>query len=107
MGDSCYQPDLVQRLDRKGHYVFHQAVADMDGVIDIAAGECTEGTGISFEESFEKPPLLIRLANTNEVFALVNRSGTSSCGIVDATQPVYHFLGDTPVFFRTSTMLRI
>ncbi len=54
---------------------FHEAVIDVDGVIVGTSGECKQGMDISFKGIWGYHPLLISLANTKEVLAIVNRSG--------------------------------
>lgn len=58
-----------------------QANIDVDGVIVTTKGECKAGMDITFKGSWGYHPLLISLANTKEVLAIVNRSGSvhSAC----------------------------
>jgi hypothetical protein len=48
---------------------------DMDGTRAPTQGECKEGMDMSYKGIWGYPPLLIRLANTQEVLYLVNRPG--------------------------------
>jgi len=54
---------------------FEEAVIDMDSTIVATTGECKAGMDISYKGEWGYHPLLLTLANTGEVLALVNRSG--------------------------------
>ena len=55
---------------------FEQATIDVDGVIVATTAECKVGMDISYKGSWGYHPLLVSLANTKEVLAIVNRSGS-------------------------------
>ena len=54
---------------------FDEAIIDMDGTLTVTTGECKEGMDISYKGDWGYHPLLVSLANTGEVLAIVNRSG--------------------------------
>jgi hypothetical protein len=52
-----------------------EAIIDVDGTIAETMGECKEGMDIAYNGIWGYAPLIITLANTNEVLYLVNRPG--------------------------------
>jgi len=52
-----------------------EAIIDADGTLAGTLGECKQGMDISYKGIWGYHPLIISLANTNEVLYLVNRSG--------------------------------
>lgn len=55
--------------------LMEEAIIDVDGTLAGTLGECKEGMDISYKGIWGYHPLIISLANTNEVLYLVNRSG--------------------------------
>jgi hypothetical protein len=53
-----------------------EAIIDVDGTIAGTTGECKEGMDIAYNGIWGYAPLLVTLANTNEVLYLVNRPGS-------------------------------
>jgi hypothetical protein len=54
---------------------FEQATIDMDGTLVATTGECKRGMDIAYDGTWGYHPLVLSLANTNEVLSIVNRSG--------------------------------
>jgi hypothetical protein len=54
---------------------FDEALIDMDGTLTVTTGECKEGMDISYKGDWGYHPLVVSLANTQEVLSIVNRSG--------------------------------
>ncbi len=52
-----------------------EAIIDADGTVAGTTGECKEGMDIAYNGIWGYAPLIITLANTNEVLYLVNRPG--------------------------------
>ena len=52
-----------------------EAIIDVDGTIAGTTGKCKEGMDISYDGIWGYAPLIVSLANTNEVLYMVNRSG--------------------------------
>jgi hypothetical protein len=61
---------------KQGPEFFEQAIIDVDGIIVATQGQKKEGMDISYKGTWGYHPLLISLANTKEVLAIVNRSGS-------------------------------
>lgn len=59
---------------RQPQEFFDQAILDFDGTIVETTGECKQGMDISYDGRWGYHPLLVSLANTQEVLRLVNRS---------------------------------
>lgn len=56
---------------------FHkEAFIDVDGTIAGTTGECKEGMDIAYNGIWGYAPLIVTLANTNEVLYLMNRPGS-------------------------------
>ena len=84
-----------------------EAIIDIDGTIAGTTGECKEGMDIAYSGIWGYAPLILTLANTNEVLYLVNRPGSrpSSDGAaewldlaIDRVTPVFRKVwlrGDT------------
>jgi hypothetical protein len=84
-----------------------EAVIDVDGTIAGTTGECKEGMDIAYNGIWGYAPLIVTLANTNEVLYLVNRPGSRpSCDgavewmdrAIDRVTPVFK-----KVFLRGDT----
>jgi hypothetical protein len=65
----------LRAWQRQAPEFFAEAVIDMDGTMVITTGECKEGMDISYRGEWGYHPLVVTLANTGEVLAIVNRSG--------------------------------
>ena len=55
-----------------------EAYVDVDGTIAGTLGECKAGMDISYKGVWGYAPLIVSLANTNEVLYLVNRPGNAA-----------------------------
>jgi len=53
-----------------------KAIIDVDGTVAGTAGECKEGMDIAYNGIWGYAPLIVSLANTNEVLYPVNRPGS-------------------------------
>jgi hypothetical protein len=60
---------------RQSQSFFDEAIVDMDGSIAPTFGECKQGMGMSYKGEWGYHPLIVSLANTNEVLFAMNRSG--------------------------------
>jgi Transposase DDE domain group 1 len=54
---------------------FELARIDMDGVLVETTGECKQGMNIAYDGTWGYHPLVVSLANTQEVLSVVNRPG--------------------------------
>ena len=54
-----------------------EAFVDVDGTVAETLGECKEGMDMSYKGIWGYAPLIVSLANTNEVLYLVNRPGNA------------------------------
>lgn len=64
------------RVQPKGF--LKEAYVDVDGTIAETDAECKEGVDLSYKGIWGYAPLVLTLANTNEVLYLVNRPGNSA-----------------------------
>jgi len=73
----------VWKVQPKGF--LQEAFVDADGTIAGTTGECKQGMDISYKGIWGYAPLVVSLANTQEVLYLVNRPGnaTSQSGSVE------------------------
>jgi len=55
--------------------ILQEAIIDVDGTLAGTSGECKQGMDIAYNGVWGYHPLIVSLANTNEVLYLVNRSG--------------------------------
>ncbi len=60
---------------RQPREFFDEAFVDLDGTLTVTTGECKEGMDISYKGDWGDHPLVVSLANTQEVLSIVNRSG--------------------------------
>lgn len=54
---------------------FEQAIVDMDGHVLETTGSCKEGMDVAYNGKWGYHPLVVSLANTQEVLGIVNRPG--------------------------------
>jgi hypothetical protein len=57
------------------HDFFEQAIIEADGSVVETGGECKQGMDLSYNGKWGYHPLLVSLANTQELLFVVNRSG--------------------------------
>lgn len=69
------RPEIWAELPRRDRAL---ALIDVDGTIASTDGECKEGMGISYKGDWGFHPLLVTLANTNEVLSIANRPGNET-----------------------------
>jgi hypothetical protein len=70
---------------KQGESFRKEAIIDIDGTIAGTTGECKEGMDISYKGIWGYAPLIVSLANTNEILYMVNRPGnrTSNDGAAE------------------------
>jgi hypothetical protein len=75
-----------------------EAIIDVDGTVAGTTGECKEGMDIAYNGIWGYAPLIVTLANTNEVLYLVNRPGSrpSNDGAAEWMERAMELV--TPVF---------
>lgn len=66
----------VWQVQPKGF--LEEAFIDVDGTIAGTLGECKEGIGLSYKGIWGYAPLIVSLANTDEVLYLQNRPGNAA-----------------------------
>jgi Transposase DDE domain group 1 len=88
-GDFCrrFAPEHVQLLQdifnevrlrvwaKQPAEFFQQARIDLDGTLVPTDGECKDGMDIAYNGTWGYHPLVVSLANTQEVLSIINRSG--------------------------------
>jgi hypothetical protein len=68
--------DVRRRLWRQQpHAFFDEARIDFDGHLVETTGECKQGMSLAYEGTWGYHPLVVSLANTQEVLRIVNRAG--------------------------------
>ena len=83
------QSDIVDLMDainatrqrvwnKQGREFLGEAFIDVDGTIAGTSGECKAGMRLSYKGIWGYAPLVVTLANTNEVLYLVNRPGNAT-----------------------------
>ena len=80
VADICKLMDAINEIrikvwKQQPESFFDEATIDVDGVIAPTTGQCKQGMDISYKGVWGYHPLVVSLAQTNEVLFLVNRSG--------------------------------
>jgi hypothetical protein len=65
----------LQVWARQPRKFFERATIDMDGSLVPTCGECKQGMDIAYNGVWGYHPLVVSLAETNEVLSIINRSG--------------------------------
>lgn len=81
--DECDIVELMEAINttrqrvwrRQGEQFLSEAFIDVDGTLAGTAGECKGGMSLSYKGIWGYAPLVVSLANTNEVLYLANRPG--------------------------------
>ena len=78
--DICILMDVINEIrikvwQQQPDSFFDEATIEVDGVMAPTTGECKQGMDISYKGVWGYHPLVVSLAQTNEVLFLVNRSG--------------------------------
>jgi hypothetical protein len=73
--DGCHQCHTAAGVEKQGADFLSEAFIDVDGTTAATTGECKGGMSLSYKGIWGYAPLVVSLANTNEVLYLVNRPG--------------------------------